>query len=184
MRLKMTKQQYPQYSKQQKWIHWLTAVFVFIVILLPIFRTSLAQYVGGMGNLFMWHKSFGVIILLLTIWRIVAIIKQGIPDVLPKHEKLQRILSKSVQGIIYLLLLILPLAGYLMSSRNIVFFDVIAIPALTLPNGLQGFFHSVHIIAGYMLIALLCLHIAGAIFHHVWLKDNVLKSMLPSRWFN
>jgi len=175
---------YPQYLAKQKWIHWLTAILVLFAIILPLAKGTLAQYLGGMGNLFTLHKSFGVIIFLLTVWRIIVIIKHGIPEVLPKHEKLQRIVSKSVQGIIYLLLLILPLAGYLMGSRDINFLGLIPIPGIELPNSVHGFFHSVHIVGAYALIALICLHICGAIYHHVWVKDNVLKAMLPSRWFN
>ncbi|WP_392562393.1 cytochrome b [Orbus sturtevantii] len=175
---------YPQYSTKQKWIHWLTAILVFLAILLPLLRGSLAQYLSGMANLFVLHKSLGIMVFILTVWRIIVIIKQGIPEVQPKHEKLQRILSKSVQGIIYLLLLILPLSGYLMSSRDIHFLGFITLPALTLPNGVYGVFHSVHIIGAYLLIFLLCLHVLAAFYHHLWVKDNVLKSMLPSRWFN
>ncbi|WP_392551442.1 cytochrome b [Orbus wheelerorum] len=175
---------YPQYSTKQKWIHWLTAILVFLVILLPLLKEHLAYYLGGMGNLFTLHKSIGVIIFFLTLWRIIVIIKQGLPKVLPKEEKFQRILSKSVQGIMYLLLLILPLSGYLMSGRSMNFLGLIQIPSINLPNHVHGFFHSVHIVTAYLLIALLCLHIFGAIYHHFWVKDNVLKSMLPSRWFN
>lgn len=169
---------YPQYSTKQKWIHWLTAILVFIVILLPFVKESLSQYIGGMANLFMIHKSLGVIVFFLTLWRIWVVMKQGVPEVLPKHEKLQRILSKSVQGLIYLLLLILPLSGYLMSSRGINFLGILQISAIELPNDIYVFFHSVHIVAAYLMIILLCLHIIAAIYHHFWVKDNVLKSMV------
>lgn len=175
---------YPQYSAKQKGIHWISAILMLLVIALPLMRVSLAPYLGGMANLFMWHKSLGVVIFLLTLWRIIVIVKDGIPEVLPKHEKLQRIVSKAVQGIIYLLLLILPLSGYLMSSRDLNVFGFISIPAMPLPNEVYGFFHSVHIVTAFMLIALLALHIVGAIYHHAVVKDDVLKSMLPQRWFN
>ncbi|WP_392559878.1 cytochrome b [Orbus mooreae] len=175
---------YPQYQPKQKWIHWITALLVLIVIILPLARVTLSQLIGGMANLFVIHKSLGVVIFFLTLWRIYVVIKQGVPEVLPKHEKLQRILSKSVQGLIYILLLILPLSGYLMGSRAIDFLWLITIPPVTLAEGIHSFFHSVHIFSAYALIALLCLHIFAAIYHHIWVKDDVLKAMLPSRWFN
>lgn len=174
----------PQYSVKQKTIHWLTAILVFIIIVFPLMRTSVAQYVGGMGTLFTIHKSFGVMIFFITLWRIYVIIKQGVPEVLPKDERLQRIVSKSVQGILYLLLLILPLSGYLMSSRPLNFLGIISIPAIEMPNTFYVFFHSVHIITAYALIALIALHMFAALYHHFWVKDKVLKSMLPERWFD
>lgn len=175
---------YPVYSTKQKWIHWISAILVLIAIILPLAKRSLSHLVGGQSELFTIHKSLGIIILLITIWRIYIVIKQGVPEVLPKHERFQRILSKTVQGIIYLLLLVLPLSGYLMSGRAIHFLGLISIPNLSLSNNVHGFFKSIHIIGAYLLIALLILHIAAAIYHHVWVKDNVMKSMLPNRWFN
>lgn len=175
---------YPQYHAKQKWIHWITAILVLIVIVLPFTRATMSQILGGGGNVFVLHKSLGVIIFFITLWRIYLILKLGIPEVLPKHQKLQRILSKSVQGIIYILLLALPLSGYFMGSRAINFLWIFDIPPVSLSASLQGFFHSVHIFSAYGLIALLCLHIFAAIYHHMWVKDAVLKSMLPSRWFN
>ncbi|RKS87589.1 cytochrome b561 [Orbus hercynius] len=175
---------YPTYSSKQKWIHWISAILVLIVITLPLAKDSLSHLFGGKNELFTWHKSLGIIVFCITIWRIYVVIKDGVPEVLPKHERFQRILSKAVQGIIYLLLLILPLSGYLMSGRSIHFLGLISIRNLSLSNDVHRFFHSVHIIGAYLLIALLLLHIAAAIYHHVWVKDNVLKAMLPNRWFN
>ncbi|QIQ22007.1 cytochrome b [Zophobihabitans entericus] len=169
----------PKYSPLQMFIHWLSAILVILVITLPLMKGVLADSFGGMGNLFMIHKSLGVLIFFITICRIVVIIRQGVPEVLAKHQKLQRILSKAVQGMIYLLLLVLPLSGYLMSSRTISFFGLFTINGLNLPASLQSFLHSVHIFSAYLIIALILLHILAALYHHYWCKDNVLRSMLP-----
>lgn len=174
-------QNFPQYKTKQKIIHWVTALFTFIVILLPLAKVTMSPYVGGMANLFLWHKSLGVMIFLLTLWRIYIITKEGVPDVLPKNEKLQRILSKSVQGFIYILLIVAPLSGYLMSSRPLNVFGLIFIPPIAMPNDLYGLFHFVHIWGSYALICLLILHVVGSFYHYFWLKDKVLQSMLSNR---
>lgn len=172
---------YPKYSSLQIFVHWLTALCVIAAIVLPLLKNILAEPLGGMANLFMIHKSLGVLIFFITIWRIILIIKKGIPEVLPKHEKLQRIVSKSVQGIIYILLLVLPLSGYLMSARAINFFGILTINGIELPANLHSFAHSAHIVSAYFIIALVLLHIAGALYHHYWVKDDVLRAMLPSK---
>ncbi|SCB86814.1 cytochrome b561 [Gilliamella bombicola] len=171
-------QNYPQYSSKQKWIHWLTLVLIVFVFLLVTFKVTLSPYLGGMVNVYLLHKSFGVLILGITFWRLVVIKRQGVPDVLPKHHKLQRILSKSIQGVIYLLLMIVPLSGYLMSSRSLNVFGIISIPAIDMPNEAYQAFHQTHTVSAYFLAVLLIVHIAGALFHYFWIKDKVLQSML------
>lgn len=171
-------QNFPHYTTQQKWNHWLTALLIFAVIILPMFKISLSHWLGGMTNVYMLHKSLGTLVLFFTFWRIFFIIKQGVPNTLPKTKKLQRALAKSLQGCIYLLLILLPLSGYLMSSRSLNFFNFINIPAMPLPNYGYVFFHSVHIYGSYLLMVLILMHILAAIYHHWWIKDNVVRSMV------
>lgn len=178
MRVKKTMQKYPQYSSKQKTIHWLSALLVVIVVALLICKVTLSQVLGGMANIYLWHKSLGVVVFLFTVWRVIVISKDGVPDVLPKNKKLQRILAKSTQGFLYILLFILPLSGYLMSSRALNVFGLISIPAIPLPNGVYGFFHSIHIVGSYLLAILVMFHIAGALYHYFWVKDKALQSML------
>lgn len=171
-------QDYPQYRSQQKLIHWLSAVVVILAILIIMFKIILSQFLGGMPNIYLLHKSIGVLVLILTIWRIKVIIQYGIPDVLDKHQRLQRILSKSTQGFIYIFLLIVPLSGYLMSSRPLNFFGMISIPAINVPNEFYQFFHTTHLVSSYLLAILIMLHVIGALYHYFWVKDKVLQSML------
>lgn len=171
-------QDYPQYRSQQKLIHWLSAVLVILAFLLIMFKIILSHFLGGMPNIYLIHKSIGVLVFILTIWRIKVIIQYGIPDVLDKHQRLQRILSKSTQGFIYIFLLIVPLSGYLMSSRPLNVFGLVSIPAIDMPNEFYLFFHSTHLISSYLLAVLILVHILGALYHYFWLKDKVLQSML------
>lgn len=171
-------QDYPQYRSQQKIIHWLSAVVVILAFLIIMFKIILSQFLGGMPNIYLIHKSIGVLVFILTIWRIKVIIQYGIPDVLDKHQRLQRILSKSTQGFIYIFLLIVPLSGYLMSSRPLNFFGMISIPAINVPNEFYQFFHTTHLVSSYLLAILIMLHVIGALYHYFWVKDKVLQSML------
>lgn len=171
-------QDYPQYRSQQKLIHWLSAVVVILAFLIIMFKIILSQFLGGMPNIYLLHKSIGVLVFILTIWRIKVIIQYGIPDVLDKHQRLQRILSKSTQGFIYIFLLIVPLSGYLMSSRPLNFFGTISIPAINVPNEFYQFFHTTHLVSSYLLAILIMLHVIGALYHYFWVKDKVLQSML------
>ncbi|MFQ1000086.1 cytochrome b [Gilliamella sp. BG6] len=171
-------QNYPQYSSKQKWNHWLTLILIVLTFLLVLFKVTLSHYLGGMFTIFLLHKSFGVLIFVITLWRFTIIKAEGVPNVLPKNQKLQRILSTSIQGFIYIFLIIVPLSGYLMSSRSLNFFGIISIPAIDMPNMFYDFFHIMHKFSSYLLAILLILHIAGALYHYFWIKDKVLQSML------
>ena len=174
-------QSYPQYSSKQKWIHWSSTLLIVIVTFLLFAKVTMSNILGGMPVVYLLHKSLGVVVWLLTVWRIIVIREQGVPDVLPKEQKLQRILSKSTQGFIYLLLFIVPLSGYLMSGRDLNVFGLISIPAIDMSNNLHQMFHSMHLISAYALAILVIIHILGALYHYFWLKDKVLQSMLSSR---
>jgi cytochrome b561 len=172
---------YPQYSSKQKWNHWLSVLLVVTVIMLLLAKKVMSPILGGMSTVYLLHKSLGVLVLILTVWRIIVICRQGVPEVLPKNQKLQRILAKSIQGVIYILLLILPLSGYLMSGRDLNVFGLISIPAISMPNTEHQFFHSMHLISAYLLIILVIFHILAALYHYFWLKDKVLQSMLSRK---
>ncbi|OCG07983.1 hypothetical protein A9G13_07210 [Gilliamella sp. wkB178] len=171
-------QDYPQYRPKQKWIHWLSAVITILISLIMFIKIQAAYVLGGMSQVFLLHKSFGVVIFILTVWRIVVVIQDKVPDVLPEQAKFQRALSKSVQGMLYILLVILPLSGYLMSGHSLEVFGIISIPAIDMPDDWYSFFHAAHKVCAYILILLLILHITGALYHYFCCKDKVLQSML------
>lgn len=172
---------YPRYRHIQIMMHWLSAIAILIIIVLPLTRDFWAPLLGGMGNLFMLHKSFAVLVFILTIARIVINIKLGVPETLPANERLLRAASNGVQKSIYLLLLALPISGFLMSGNGINFFNVATIPVLNLSAEVKSAAHTFHIWGGYVIIALILLHAVAALFHHYIQKDNVLNSMLLRR---
>ncbi|KFA59200.1 hypothetical protein A9G48_08175 [Gilliamella sp. wkB18] len=171
-------QNYPQYSVKQKWIHWLSAICVLMTFLLIAFKGSMSYYLGGMPNIYLLHKSFGIVIVVLTVWRILVVIFESSPNLLSNDNRLLKILSKSVQGFIYIFLLIVPISGYLMSSRDFNVFGVISIPAIDMPNKFYTFFYNTHILTSFIFMILLLLHVIGAMYHYFFLKDKVLQSML------
>lgn len=171
-------QDFPKYSSKQRWIHWSSMILVITVIMLLVLKVTMAYVIGGMTMVYLLHKSLGIMVFIFTIWRIIVIYRQGAPDVLSKDEKLARILAKSTQGFIYILLLVAPLSGYLMSGRDLNVFGLISVPAIAMPNSTHQMFHSMHLISAYILAILVIIHILGALYHYFWLKDKVLQSML------
>jgi len=95
------------------------------------------------------------------------------------------VLAKSTVGLLYLLMLATPIAGYLMSNtggKPISYFGLFELPVLMGENhDLHEALEEVHEILAFTILALVILHVAGALKHRFMDKDpnaDVLKRML------
>lgn len=171
------------FGSLSKLFHWLIALLVgaqFYLVWAPDFitisDTIKTQYV-------LLHKSFGISILVLStlfiLWRTV-----NIRPLLPASQSFwKQILAKIVHYSLFILLLAMPILGYLMSvadGRAVRFFGLFELPNLVSTNPkMADFYFQTHSTLGYVFLALIGLHVAAALHHHFILKDDVLKRMLP-----
>jgi len=138
---------------------------------------------------FQLHKSIGITILFLALarlaWRF-ANPPPPLPDAMPKREKTA---SHVVHMAFYVLMIGIPLGGWLMVSVSpfqvaTVLYGVVSWPHLPFTQNLISedlyefveFFHSK---GAWVIIALLALHVAGAVKHEFGAEDGVLKKMIP-----
>ena len=118
-----------------KLFHWLTAALIFIQIPLGFYAKSLRLSPLKI-DVFVWHKSLGMLVLLLVVIRLLWRIKNSIPAPLTSH-RLHRALASGAHGILYLLMLALPLSGWLTASASMFptkLFWLIPLPALVSPD--------------------------------------------------
>jgi cytochrome b561 len=170
------------YPAVSKWLHWLVALAVLTAIpvglILPYLQPGPAQ--DGFYNM---HKSFGVLILILMILRIINRFVTGAPAAEPGLAPWKRALSSAVHGLLYVLLIVQPLVGYSANSAfgaTTPFFGLFQIPALIAKNdSLSAQLFTVHRWIGITIAALAVMHIAAALQHYFIEKDGVLQRMLP-----
>lgn len=178
MSLRNTSQQWGWLSKT---FHWFMAVLIFVQIPLGLYAVNIKLSPLKL-NLFLWHKSIGILILLLVIGRLLWRLNNTIPTALDNSVVLQR-LASIIHNLLYCLMFLLPLSGWILSSAAnipIRLFWLIPLPALVAPNEqLKLLAAEVHYACVLMLILTLIMHIGGAVMHHWWLRDNILKRM----WF-
>lgn len=163
-------------------LHWLIALIVFVLLPLGIYMTYLPISYQKL-KLYGWHKEYGILILMLIIvrmfWRLVNI-QPLLPTYLPNWQKLA---ARAVHYSFYIFLLVLPISGWLITSAvnlPVSFFGIVIFPNLISPNqNLLPLFISIHKWLGYILIAIICLHVSAALKHHFINKDDVLRRMLP-----
>ena len=129
------------------------------------------------------HKSIGLLILLLMLARIGwKLANRGLPQPVPMARP-QRIAAAAGHGILYLLLLVLPFSGWMMSTAAgypTAFFGLFEFPMLGGENhDLHEALEEVHETLFNAVVVVAVLHALAAIFHHAWLKDDTLRRMLP-----
>lgn len=170
-------------------------LFHWIVVLLFIGQMLLgvaSQWVHSMALQFMliqWHKSFGFLLLGLSVLRLAWAATQARPQAVKTLGRAERFASRAVQSLLYLLMLALPMAGWALVSASTLevpsfAFNSVVIPDLPLvrSQGNEEFWREVHAWLAYGTAVLAAGHMMAALRHHFWQRDEVLKRMLrPGR---
>ncbi len=161
-------------------LHWLMGLLIIVMLGMGLYMKELPPS-DTKWMIYGLHKSFGVILLGLFFIRLIWRISQPIPK-LPPMPTFHTFLAKSSPWVLYLLMAIMPISGYIMSTAAgypVSLFNLWAVPSLIDPNPLlAGWAKQTHAIAGNVFIAVLGLHLAAALYHHWVKKDFLLSRML------
>jgi cytochrome b561 len=184
----MLKNTNSSYGSVAKFLHWLIALVILINFTIAFTGMELKaeprETLFGLGK-FDWyglHKSFGILVIVLVLIRILWRLVNVQPTL--NASRLIKIASRSVHIGLYLLLIGLPLGGYLMSSfagYPTSFFGLFTLPNLVEPNAeLAKTFNYFHTeLFANIFLGLIAIHILGALVHHFIFKDNTLRRILP-----
>ena len=174
-----------RYGLVSRFLHWVMALLIFAMIGLGAYMTDLAKEDPLRAQLYSMHKAVGVTLLGLAIIRILWILVSRPPVMPAALQRWEVVLAKSTVGLLYLLMLVTPIAGYLMTNTGgnpISYFGLFELPALMGENhDLHELLEEVHEVLAFTILALAILHIAGALKHRFIDKDpgaDVLKRML------
>lgn len=168
--------------------HWLIAALIISMLAIGKWMTELDIENPLRFTLTQWHKSFGVAVLIFSLFRLIWRATHKPPAAIsgPAWEKKA---ASVTHTLFYVLLFTVPLAGWLMVSASplnipTVLFQTLPWPHIPLPGlseqnteQLAGLFHLLHELAANLLLALVLLHIGAALRHHFILKDGILKRM-------
>ncbi|HEX7876463.1 MAG TPA: cytochrome b/b6 domain-containing protein [Sphingobium sp.] len=170
-----------RYSLIAIFLHWTIAV----LIAFQISVGSALEDLGARGfALYQLHKSVGVSIFLLTLLRV------GVRFWKPRPEPAERgwrgALAKAVHGGLYVFMLGAPLTGWaLVSTAKVkvptLLFGIVPLPHLPLPGSMHELAETGHALLAWIGIALFLLHVAGALRHHLLMRDGLLWRMMPGR---
>ena len=165
-----------------KALHWL--MLVLIIVQISLGWVAVTWRLSPMKlNLFIWHKSTGILILLVAVirigWRLANPPPQS-PVGLPDWERVAGIAS---HVLLYLLLVAIPMTGWVINSAANIPLNVFwwfPLPDITAPSkSLADLAARVHFGLYVTLTIVLCLHIGAALRHHFIRRNDVLARMLP-----
>lgn len=169
------------YTATAQLLHWVLALAIVGMLVMGLYMEDL-PFTPLKFQLFQLHKSIGITILLLVFVRLMWRFTHPAP-MLPAHmPRWQKAAAHTTHALLYVLMFAMPLSGYLMSDAagyHPNWFGI-NVPILLHPNpDLALTFSWAHGIGANLFWALLAAHVGAALFHHVIVKDNTLRRMLP-----
>jgi superoxide oxidase len=163
-------------------LHWLMVLLLIAVYACIELRVFFDKGTVTRDAFKMWHFMLGLSVLGIACIRLVVRLISGPkPLIVPSPPQWQISLSNTVHIALYGLMILMPLAGWLLLSlagKPIPFFGL-HLPALVVKNSEWAkTIKEIHETAGRVGYFLIGLHAAGALFHHYILSDNTFKRML------
>jgi cytochrome b561 len=162
-------------------LHWLAGLLIFggfsvglWMVRQPIAPSTLRWYA--------YHKWIGVTVFLLTALRLSWRFAHPAPSPVAMPGW-QRRAATITHVSLYVLMLVIPLSGWIYSSATgvqVVYLGLVPVPDLVdKDRALAAVLKAVHITLNFTLLALVILHAGAALKHHFIDGDGVLARMLP-----
>lgn len=167
-------------------LHWVVAIFMIGLIALGLYMED-----SEVLLLYILHKSFGVIALVFILVRVIWRLTKGWPEPASAYKAWEQKLSKIVHWLLLIGMVLFPVSGMVMSGAagyGIPLFGLELMEMNFDPNDPQKIIPhsaavaklagSIHGLLGNVFIALISLHVIGALKHHFMDKDKTLLRML------
>ena len=173
------------YSKVAIALHWAIAVLILSLIAVGFLMTQ--DWLPHRFTVFQWHKSFGIVVLLLSFLRLVWRLTHK-PPALPAGMKSWEIWAAKLTHIgFYVLMIGVPLLGWAMVSasplpiENKLFFLIPLpdLPGVTASKDATERLKDFHELGAKLILVLFVLHVGAALKHHFIAKDGILARMIP-----
>lgn len=171
-----------RYTRTAVALHWLIALGLIGLFGVGIYMHDLPLSPWKL-KIYSWHKWAGVSLFLLVLVRLAWRVGHRPPALPSAMPRWQQVAAHGLHHVLYLLMLAIPLSGWLMSSAKgfqTVWFGVLPIPDLIgKDEGLGDLLKAVHMTLNFTLAALVVAHVGAAVKHHLIDRDDILVRMLP-----
>jgi cytochrome b561 len=173
----------PTYHAAAKTLHWLTAAAVLGLLGVGLWMTGLPISLLKL-QAYNWHKWIGLAVLALTALRLLWRWRTPPPQLPATVAPWERALAPVGHWTLLILLLAMPVSGWLMSSAagvSIVWFGVMPLPDLVPRDpALFEILRTSHFVMSRLLIVVVALHVAAVLHHDIVRRDGIFRRM----WFS
>jgi cytochrome b561 len=170
------------YGTTARILHWATVLLVVATIPAGLIMTQEGLARPTQDMLFIFHKNVGVILLALVLLRLVWRALNPAPPLPATVPDWQRMMSLWVHRGLYLMLAFMAVTGYLrvtLGGFPIEMLDAIGAPRPPRNDAAASLAQSAHFLGKFVLMTLILLHVAGALFHGLVKRDGVFGRMWP-----
>jgi cytochrome b561 len=190
-----------RYTKTAIILHWLIALLIIAMLALGfwmhelpkdapktaafdlfnlgLYTVTLPEPVSVRTFYFNLHKSIGVTLLAIILFRVFWRLTHTVPSFPETMKDWEKKLAYAGHKALYVLMLVMPLSGFIMSVYSkwgILWFGMPLVKGLDNPT-LRDFFKEIHEITAWLLLITIVFHVAAALKHKVIDRDDVMKRM-------
>jgi cytochrome b561 len=167
-----------------RWFHWILGVAIIGMI---AYGWWMNHFTARADRFFYRsiHADIGYVVLLLTVIRLIW---RGVNPTPPLPDDMpywQRIVGRVTHVLLYLVTILVAMLGWAMSGARppdqnyASWFGLFKVPQFTSPDKVgAGAYEDRHILFAYVLLALIVLHVAAAVWHHFIRRDRVAIRMV------
>lgn len=178
----MLKSTTDRYGLIARALHWSMALLLLALFVLGWWATELTYYDPLYRIIPDLHRSLGVLAALLIGLRLGWWLLDRRPQPSARASSWERWAARLVHALLYALMVLLPISGYLMSTadgRGVDVFGLFQLPALLPPSsGREEWAGAVHYYLGYGGAWLVLLHVAAALKHQLLDRDGTVRRMI------
>jgi cytochrome b561 len=172
-----------RYPRSSRWLHWLTAALVAVVIVAGIwiryFEPANEAFKLRLYNI---HESLGVIVFVLALLRLLNRHRHPPPPLAADTPAVIRVAAHATHMALYALLVLMPVLGFLATNAWGFPLSVFGVLPLPSPVGkdedLAKLLSLLHWSGAIAIVLLIGGHLAGVIYHRFVRRDGLLQRML------
>ncbi len=177
----MLKNNADAYGLVHKLMHWVTALIFIGLFAVGFWMVDLSYYSDWYRTAPDLHKSFGLTLLAISLFRVVWVLINSKPKSLSDNQ-LEARAGHIAHLLLYVGLFVIMISGYLISTadgRGIEWFGLFEIPSFgEFIDQQEDVAGDIHKWGAYIILGLVGVHVVAALKHHFINKDNTLKRML------
>jgi cytochrome b561 len=176
------------YGALTKLLHWAIALLFLLqygcaAVMLRTPDGDAAGAVVSQATLYNWHKSIGLVALVVAVLRLINRRAGSLPPWAPTITPVEKIIIHRAEQVLYGAMLVMPLTGfiYVMAGG----YGVRLFGVFDLPNPMPEWSavarsaRWLHVASAYLLLLPLGAHLGIVLAHHLGLRDGLLRRMLP-----